>query len=127
MSNELDPIVGQWYFHEDKGQRFFITAVNDKAETVEVQHFDGDIEEFTLEDWRGLDIELSEEPENWSGALDISEQDDLGTEVTDTTAADWNEPQTNLRDSSRAKATSEPESPKDDYGEGYMEEEQQEQ
>jgi len=91
MPNEYDPIVDQWYFHKDKGQRFFVTAVNEEAETVEIQHFDGDVEEYTLEEWRDLDIEISEEPENWSGALDISEQDDYGTEVSDTTAADWNE------------------------------------
>lgn len=91
MPNEYDPIVDQWYFHQDKGQRFFVTAVNEDAETVEIQHFDGDVEEYTLEEWRELDIEISEEPENWSGALDISEQDDYGTEVSDTTAEDWNE------------------------------------
>ncbi|MEJ2362646.1 MAG: hypothetical protein P8Z75_14750 [Gammaproteobacteria bacterium] len=98
MPNELDPIIDQWYFHEDKGQRFFVTAVNDEAETVEVQHFDGDIEEFSLDEWHELDIELSEEPENWSGALDIGEQDDYGTEVSDTTADDWNEPGQNSHD-----------------------------
>ena len=92
MPNELDPLVDQWYFHEDKGQRFFVTAVNEDAGTVEIQHFDGDVEEFTLVEWRELDIELSEEPENWSGATDVGEVDDLGTEVTDTTPADWNDP-----------------------------------
>jgi len=104
MPNELDPIVDQWYFHEDKGQRFFVTAVNDGGETVEVQHFDGDIEEFSLDEWRELDIELSEEPENWSGALDISEQDDYGTEVSDTTADDWDEPGRNYHDEAEKKS-----------------------
>jgi hypothetical protein len=103
MPNELDPIVDQWYFHEDKGQRFFVTAVNGEEETIEVQHFDGDIEEFSMEEWHELDIELSEEPENWSGPLDISEQDDYGTEVSDTTADDWNEPGQNYHDDTVAK------------------------
>jgi hypothetical protein len=92
MRHELDPIVDQWYTHRDKGQRFVVTAVDENENTVEIQHFDGDIEEFSLEDWYDLDIELSEEPENWSGALDIAETDDLGTEVTDTTEDDWKEP-----------------------------------
>lgn len=96
MPNEFDPRVGQWYFHKDKGQRFFVTAVNEDAGAIEIQHFDGDVEEFTLDEWRQLDIELSEEPENWSGALDISEQDDYGTEVTETTADDWDEPGENF-------------------------------
>ncbi len=92
MQHELDPIVDQWYMHRDKGQRFVVTAVDENENTVEIQHFDGDIEEFSLDDWYDLDIELSEEPENWSGALDIAETDDLGTEVTDTTEDDWMEP-----------------------------------
>lgn len=123
MSNELDPLIDQWYFHEDKGQRFFVTAINEKAETVEVQHFDGDIEEFTLDEWQDLDIELCEEPENWSGALDIAERDDFGTEVTDTAETDWDEPQKIFHNTLQEKLTPEPASPNDDYGEGYMEEE----
>lgn len=92
MPNELDPRIDQWYAHLDKGQRFVVTAVDEENSTVEIQHFDGDLEEFSLDDWADLDIELSEAPENWSGAFDIAEQDDLGTEVTDTSREDWSEP-----------------------------------
>ena len=98
MPNELDPQVDQWYAHLDKGQRFYVTAIDDENNTVEIQHFDGDIEEFSLDEWRDLEIELSVEPENWSGALDIAEQDDLGTGVTDTEPDDWDEPGEDFRD-----------------------------
>lgn len=97
MTNELDPIIGQWYFHLDKGQRFFVTAVEEDEQTVEVQHFDGDLEEFSFEQWQDMDIELSEQPENWTGALDIAERDDRGTEVTDTAEEDWSEPLEEVR------------------------------
>ena len=92
MPNELDPLIDQWYAHVDKGQRFFFTAINEEENTVDLQHFDGDVEEISLDEWRDPDIELSEEPESWTGALDIAEQDDLGTGVTDTTPDDWSEP-----------------------------------
>jgi hypothetical protein len=92
MPNEIDPQVDQWYAHLDKGQRFYVTAINDEENTVDIQHFDGDIEEISMDEWRDLDIELSEEPESWTGALDIAEQDDLGTGVTDTSPDDWTEP-----------------------------------
>lgn len=92
MPNELDPIIDQWYAHLDKGQRFFVVAINEEENTVDIQHFDGELQELSMNEWRGLKIELSEEPENWSGALDIAEQDDLGTEVTDTRPEDWTEP-----------------------------------
>ena len=93
MPNELDPLVDQWYSHVDKGQRFYITAINERAGTVEIQHFDSNLEEFTLEEWKELDIELAEAPENWSGAMDIGTRDDFGTGVTDTSGEDWTDPQ----------------------------------
>jgi len=101
MRNELDPQIGQWYAHLDKGQRFYVVAIDDEENTIEVQHFDGDIEEFSLAEWRGLKIELSVEPENWDGALDITEQDDLGTGVTDTGPDDWAEPGEDFRRSDK--------------------------
>jgi hypothetical protein len=122
MPNELDPIPDQWYAHLDKGQRFYVTAIDEDNDTVEIQHFDGDIEEYSLEEWRELDIELSEEPENWAGALDIAEQDDLGTEITDTTPEDWDSPQEEIRSSDQEMHTRESMSARDDFGEGYIEE-----
>lgn len=122
MPNELDPLPDQWYTHLDKGQRFYVTAIDEDNSTVEIQHFDGDIEEYSFEEWSELDIELSEEPENWAGALDIGEQDDFGTEITDTTPEDWDSPQQEFRSPDQEKPTRESMSASDDLGEGYMEE-----
>ena len=97
MPNELDPIIDQWYVHLDKGQQFYVTAIQEADNTIEVQHFDGDLEEFTLDEWRELDIALSEEPENWSGPIDVAEVDDYGTEITDTETDVWTEPGENFR------------------------------
>ena len=97
MINELDPRVDQWYSHRDKGQQFYVTAVNEEENAIEIQHFDGDLEEISLEEWRDMNIDLSVEPENWSGALDIAETDDLGTGVTDTSTEDWAEPGEDFR------------------------------
>lgn len=119
--NENDPIIEQWYWHLDKGPGFYVTAIDEEARTIEVQHYDGDIEEYTFPEWRNLDVEVGEEPENWTGALDIGELDDLGTEITDTEAADWSEPlkefRSDTRDSDNDTGTD-----NDDYGEGHMEE-----
>jgi len=98
MNNELDPIVDQWYAHLDKGQRFFVIDVDEEENTIDIQHFDGDLEELSFEEWRDLYIEVSEEPENWAGALDIAERDDLGTGVTDTRGTDWAEPGKDYRE-----------------------------
>jgi hypothetical protein len=122
MPNELDPIPDQWYSHLDKGQRFYVTAIDEPNATVEIQHFDGDIEEFNLEEWRELNIDLSVAPENWAGALDIIEQDDLGTEITDTTADDWREPEKEFHSTELERFSREARSLNDDYAEGYIEE-----
>lgn len=89
MATEVDPIVGNWYQHLDKGQHFVVVAIDEDEGLIETQHFDGDIEELSIEEWYQQDLDTAEEPENWAGALDISTRDDYGTEITDTNMSDW--------------------------------------
>jgi len=92
MTTENDPIIDNWYFHKDKGQQFMVVAVDENKELVEIQHFDGDIEEISFSNWYDMNIEISTAPENWSGAIDVGEVDDYGTGVTDTKPEEWDEP-----------------------------------
>ena len=92
MNTEADPIVGNWYQHLDKGQKFFVVAYDEDHGLVQIQYFDGDLEETDIEQWYRQDIEPIAEPENWTGPVDVTEADDLGSSVTDTTIDDWNEP-----------------------------------
>jgi len=89
---EDEPIEGQWYQHRDKGRRFQVVAVDRGAGTVEIQHFDGDVEELDLEQWPELEIDPIAEPEDWTGPLDDVEIDDLGYTDTEMSARDWEEP-----------------------------------
>ena len=82
MPTEADPILGNWYQHLDKGQKFCVVAFNEDEGLIEMQHFDGDLEEIDSDTWYQLDLEPIEEPENWSGPIDVGEIDDLGTEIT---------------------------------------------
>lgn len=125
MSSETDPIVGNWYQRLDKGQEFQVVAMDEQTGLVEMQHFDGDLEEMDLETWQELDLVPIEEPENWSGPLDVGELDDLtGTEVTDTPPEDWAEPLDELaKNEDRPPEESAAEEEPDDWGEGYPEEE----
>ena len=97
MTAEVDPVAGNWYCHLDKGQCFFVVAVDEASRTVEVQHFDGNVDEYDLETWYQMDIDVCEAPENWSGPLDIDVVDDLGTEITDTRVSDWKSPLNEFR------------------------------
>ncbi|MCK4950665.1 MAG: hypothetical protein KAS48_02520 [Gammaproteobacteria bacterium] len=122
MSTESDPIVDNWYFHLDKGQRFMVVAVDKEKGAVDIQNFDGGLDEVSLSAWYDMDIELSEAPENWSGATDIAELDDFGTEITDTRPGDWSEPLQEFRKPDQERVM-EPEESEDDWGEGHIREE----
>lgn len=89
MTEDLDPLVGNWYLHLDKGQRFEVVAVDEGEGLVEIQHFDGDVEEIELESWYEMEIEPAEPPEDWTGPIDDIEEDDLGYTETDMDEQDW--------------------------------------
>lgn len=92
MTTSLKPAIAQWYRHLDKGQQFYVTAIDDREGTIEIQHFDGDVEEMDFDDWRELDLEPIEPPEDWTGPVDDVERDDLGYSETGMSEEDWSEP-----------------------------------
>lgn len=78
MINRLRPRVGQWYNHLDKGNVFQVVALDEASGTIEIQDFDGGLDEVDMEEWRQMAIESAAAPEDWSGPLDDVEPDDLG-------------------------------------------------
>ena len=80
MIGELEPIEGNWYQHLDKERDFMVVDVNQREGTVDIQYFDGDIEELEMEEWEEMDLEEIEPPEDWTGPLDDLEADDRGYE-----------------------------------------------
>ncbi len=92
MPNELDPIVGEWYKNLDDEQTFEVVAVDEDEGTVEIQYFDGEIEEIDLESWYELNLESIEPPEDWSGPFDDLERDDLGYTDMSMHPDEWSNP-----------------------------------
>ncbi len=84
--------IDQWYQRQDKGEAFLVTGYDDKSRTIEIQTFDGDVDEIDEEVWSTLPLEFAEPPENWTGPVDDVEVDDLGYSETDMTEADWSVP-----------------------------------
>jgi len=79
VGREYEPTVGQWYEDLENDETFQVLRVDEDREIVEIQHLDGDIEELDVDGWAELDLELSEEPEGWSGSKaekDAEEEDD---------------------------------------------------
>ena len=88
MANELDPVVGNWYCHRAKGQLFRIVAI-DEDRWIEIQRFDGDLDECDPESWAALDLEPAEPPEDWTGPVDDLDPEDCGYTDSCMCAADW--------------------------------------
>jgi hypothetical protein len=92
ITHVKSPLIGGWYRYLDKGQAFQVVAVDRQAGSVDLEYFDGTLEEVRLMEWHGLNIEACEPPQDWTGAFDDIERDDLGLTETDMTPEDWHEP-----------------------------------
>lgn len=79
MANKYTPRVGDWY-KSINGDQFEIVALDNDAATVEIQHYDGAVEELDFDSWDEMEIVMIEPPEDWSGSLDI-ERDDYGVDL----------------------------------------------
>ena len=49
--------------------------MDEDERTVEMQHFDGTIEELDFEAWWDVELEPAEAPEDWSGSVDVDLED----------------------------------------------------
>ena len=76
MGREYEPTVGQWYEDLENEETFQVLKVDEDREIVEIQHLDGDIEELDVDGWAELDLELTEEPEGWSGSKAEKDEDE---------------------------------------------------
>ncbi len=79
MAAEFAPKIGDWYKNVH-GDSFEIVAIDEDDETVEIQYFDGTLEELDLDAWRDMPMVAIEPPEDWSGSMDI-EREDYGVDL----------------------------------------------
>ncbi len=71
------PVIGQW-FQPPSGAVFEVVALDESARTIEIQLFDGTIDEVDLETWYDMRPMEIEPPEDWSGSVDMDPEDFLG-------------------------------------------------
>ena len=73
------PGIGDWY-RLSGGALFEVVAYDDDDGTIEMQYFDGTVEEMDVEDWRAQwedgALESAEAPEDWSGSVDAEGSDE---------------------------------------------------
>ena len=69
------PFIGNWY-RGSSGELFEVVAVDPDDETIELQHFDGTLEEIDFETWNEHPPTETMAPEDWTGSVDIEPEDD---------------------------------------------------
>jgi hypothetical protein len=78
------PGIGHWY-RASGGQLFEVVALDDDDGTIEIQYFDGTLEEMDVEAWEtewddGM-LEAAQAPEDWSGSVDVESAAEDGRNV----------------------------------------------
>ena len=68
------PVIGQW-FRRPNGTLFEVVALDEEGMTVEIQQFDGTVDEFDIERWPDLLLTEVSAPEDWSGSVDMDPED----------------------------------------------------
>jgi hypothetical protein len=92
------PNVGDWY-RIGGGDIFEVVAFDADDGTIEIQYFDGTVEEMDLEDWQAQaeedSLEEAPAPEDWTGSIDVEadegrqpSSDSDGTRRLDASALD---------------------------------------
>ena len=91
---KVTPIIGRWY--QRPGRDIFeVVAVDDHATTVELQFFDGTVDELDREAWDTAFIQKVEAPEDYSGSLDLQDNQ-YAEKVDDLVVQTWDDPITFL-------------------------------
>lgn len=77
MASGVIPIVGRWYQNPDHS-KFEVIALDEEEGMIEIQSFDGELDEVLFDAWPQMGMEDVPPPEDWTGAYDDFERDDLG-------------------------------------------------
>ena len=101
MARTTSPVIDNWYHHAEKAQKFLVTAIDEHSDTVEIQYFDGTLDEFDLVTWYSMDVEPVEAPEDWTGAVDMDDLDSVDAEMS---SEDWQAPYDEVMEKSHAQS-----------------------
>ena len=92
MREHSAPEVGHWYSHRGKGQLFQVVAFDEDSGLIEVQDFEGDVDEVDLDTWREMPLDAAAAPEDWRGPVEVENEDGAEYEAADGRVRDWRAP-----------------------------------
>lgn len=73
--HHLLPSVGGWFQDLESGVIFEVVAVDPVNETIEIQFRDGEVDEYDLDAWNGLQLQSLAEPKDWRDAYELDAED----------------------------------------------------
>ncbi len=75
MSGQISAEIGHWYRPIDNDNLFEVVAIDYDEQMIEIQNFDGNIEEMEFTGWKVLiPVEIAP-PEDWTGPYEIDRED----------------------------------------------------
>ena len=113
MATHPAPEIGHWYTHRDQGLLFQVVAFDEDEGLVEMQDFDGGLDEVDLETWYEMPIDAAEAPEDYTGAVDDVDAPAEFAAAGDGGGRDWRAPVDDLPDAPQDLVESEPDDDED--------------
>jgi hypothetical protein len=95
MHNYSELTIGSWYKSPEVQEVFEIVAIDSEDDCIEIQYFNGEIEELDLDSWNNLNVAEIDAPEDWSGAYEMTKED-LENYEDIIHPEDWDGPLTSL-------------------------------
>lgn len=76
MRKHITPEVGSWYQDQIEERLFEVVAIDEETDSIDIQYFEGEIQEYDYETWQSLEVVNAEPPEDWTGAYEVDGEDD---------------------------------------------------
>lgn len=75
MSGQISAEIGHWYRPMNSDSLFEVVAIDYDDQNIEIQYFDGEIEELDFVGWKTRVPVETAPPEDWTGPFEIDRQD----------------------------------------------------
>lgn len=75
MTGDINAEIGHWYRPSGSNDMFEVIAIDENDQTVELQHFDGEIEAVDYLGWQSIFPIEAAPPEDWTGPFEIETDD----------------------------------------------------
>jgi len=71
----VTPSIGSWFSSQNETEIFEVVAVDETAQTIEIQYIDGAIHEYDFVTWQTLALQPAAAPEDWRAPFELNNED----------------------------------------------------